>query len=67
MANDLETETVNKIMEERIQIGLDMTKKIVTNNNLKLSDYELMDIAVRCGMSLFIEKNKSYRASKIKR
>lgn len=54
-------------MEERIEIGLKMITGLVSRNNLKLSDYEKMDLAMRCGMALFIEKNKSYRASKIQR
>lgn len=57
----------NEIMEERIQIGIDMVKRLVNKNKLKLSDYEVMDLAVRVGASLFIEKNKSYRASQIPR
>lgn len=55
----------NEIMEERIQIAIGMTKKIAVENNLKLTDYEVMDIAVRIGNALFIEKNKSFRASKV--
>lgn len=63
----LETEMVNKIMEERIEIGLKMITAIAKRNDLELSAYERMDLACRVGASLFIEKNKSYRASKINR
>lgn len=61
--NDL----TNTIMEERIQIGLDIVKRISEKNSLKLSNFEQMDLAVRIGASLFIEKNKSFRASQIQR
>lgn len=55
---------VNEIMEERLKIGIDMVRKIVKTENIKLTDYELMDIATRVANALFIEKNKSYRYEK---
>lgn len=57
----------NTIMEERIQIGLDIIKGLSEKNNKKLTDFEQMDLAVRVGASLFIEKNKAYRVSQISR
>jgi len=61
--NDL----TNTIMEERIQIGLGIVERICAKNKKNLTDFEKMDLAVRVGASLFIEKNKSFRASQIKR
>ena len=56
-----------KILEERFQIGIEMTKKIMATNKLKLTDFEVADLGLRVGQSLFIEKNKSYRMSQIPR
>lgn len=52
-------------MEERIQIGLEIIEKICANNKKNLTDAEKMDLAVRVGQGLFIEKNKSYRSQQI--
>jgi len=55
---------INTIMSERIVTGLNIIRGIVEKNNLKLSDYEMIDLACRVGASLFIEKNRAYRDSK---
>ena len=55
---------VNEIMEERLKIEIDMVRKMIKEESINLTDYELMDIATRVAMSLFIEKNKSYRYEK---
>lgn len=57
----------NNIMWERLEIGFSMADKIVKKNNLKISDYEKLDIATRIANALFIEKNKSFRADKIEK
>ena len=63
MANEL----TNTIMEERLQIGIEMAKKLLARNGLKITDAEILDAGLRIGQSLFIEKNKSFRASQIPR
>ncbi len=63
MANDL----ANQIYEERMQISFDMLNRFCEKNKIKLTDFEKTDISTRIASSLFIEKNKSYRASQINR
>ena len=65
MAKD---EIANTIMEERLVIAQDIVKRVfVEKGKLKLTDYELADLICRVGNTLFIEKNKAYRTSQIKR
>lgn len=62
-----EKDIAKEILEERIDLGFVIIKGLVEKHKLKLSDYELIDLSVRCGINLAIEKNKSYRMSKIPR
>ena len=46
------------IYEERLESALGMVKRISEKFNLKLSDYEKMDIATRIAASLFIRQGR---------
>ena len=58
---------INTIMAERIEIGLKIIEDICESTKKKLSDFEKMDLAVRCGNALFIEKNKSFRVGQMRK
>lgn len=62
MANN---EVAITIYEERLQVGIEMVQKFVAKNKLNLSDFEKADLACRIASSLFIEKNKAFRAGQI--
>lgn len=62
MANEL----ANQIYEERLELGIDMIKRVAQKKGLKLTDFELVDIGCRIASSLFIEKNKSFRVNQIR-
>lgn len=63
----MKEDLANTIYEERLEIGIDMIRRVAKKKGLDLNDKEVSDIACRIASSLFIEKNKSFRVSQIKR
>lgn len=56
MVNDLS----NTIMEERITLGVKMVKELAQKNGLVLTE-SIFIKGIEVGISLFIDKNKSFR------
>jgi hypothetical protein len=63
MAEDL----VNTIMNERIDIGFAIIEDQIKKRNLKVTDFEKADLAIRVANALFIEKNKAFRSGQIEK
>ncbi len=54
------------IFEERLDFALDMIKKKVDKHQLKVSNFEILEIATRIAQSLFIQKETARRVSSYK-
>lgn len=52
-----------KIMQERLEWGVDMVKKLCEQQNIPLSEQALIK-GVEVGISMYIQKEKSYSGKK---
>lgn len=55
----------NTIMNERLEIGVDFVKELAKKNNLPMSE-ALFIKGIEVGISLFIDKNKSFRMGQMR-
>ena len=46
------------IISERLNFAIDAVKKEIKKHELKVSDYEMLDIATRIALSLYIARER---------